>query len=239
MSSQYYNFFNSVRTGKVSELIAQQIKNAILTEVLKPGERLPSERELGERFEASRNSVREALKILEVTGLLVIKRGSGVFVSDVNSISANESLSTLFKMGKVTIYELTQARIILEPPIARLACENITEDDFTQLDENIKETTDAVNTGKEALASNMRFHVLVAEATHNAAITLTMNSLFDVVSATSIQIVRNSPQAFAGSGKALKFHKKILKSFREKDSQKAYGIMLEHILEIQEALIKR
>lgn len=238
MSYPSNGLFNSVRTGKVSELIAQQIKSAILSGVMKPGERLPSERELGERFEASRNSVREALKILEVTGLLVIKRGSGVFVADASLLADGEPLSALLKMSKVSIYELTQARIILEPPIARLACDNITDADFPKLEENIRETSDAVKTGSEASAANMRFHVLVAEATHNPAIALTMNTLFEVVSEASIQIVRNAPMAFAGSGKAVKYHKKILKAFRDKDSQKAYSLMLEHILEIQEALMK-
>ena len=93
-----YQFgFRPVRTGKVSELIAQQVKEAIFTGSIKTGEQLPSERELGERFEASRNSVREALKMLEVSGLLTIKRGSGVFVTDVTSRTVTDSFTLMLK----------------------------------------------------------------------------------------------------------------------------------------------
>jgi GntR family transcriptional repressor for pyruvate dehydrogenase complex len=236
MSYQFGGLFNSVRTGKVSELIAQQIKKTILTGVMAPGERLPSERELVERFEASRNSVREALKILEVSGLLEIRRGSGVFVADAASRSVSDSFSSILKMRNVSINDLTQARIVLEPGTARLACENATEDDFQKLEQNITETTEAFKTGLEAAELNVGFHALVAEATHNTVVALTMNTLFDVVKEASIEIVRSTPMAFAGSGKAIEYHRKILKAFRQRKPQRAYDLMLEHILEIQEAL---
>jgi DNA-binding FadR family transcriptional regulator len=238
MSYQTSTPYNSVRTGKISELIAQQIKNAILTGVTKPGERLPSERELVERFEASRNSVREALKILEVSGLLLIKRGSGVFVADGNSRSVSDSLSSMLKMQNVSINELTQARIVLEPGTARLACENMLEDDLLKLEENIRQASEIVRSGREAVELNVMFHVLIAQATHNAVISLTMNTLFDVVEEASVEIVSSTPQAFPGSGKAVKHHMKILKAFLQKDPQRAYDLMLEHIMEIQDALVK-
>jgi GntR family transcriptional regulator, transcriptional repressor for pyruvate dehydrogenase complex len=238
MSYQFGNLFRSVRTGKVSEMIAQQIKNTILTGAMAPGTRLPPERELVERFEASRNSVREALKILEVSGLLEIRRGSGAFVADAASRSVSDSFSSILKMRNVSINDLTQARIVLEPGTARLACENATEDDFQKLDRNIEETADAFKAGLEAAELNVSFHALVAEATHNTVVALTMNTLFDVVKEASVEIVRSIPMAFAGSGQAIKYHKKILKAFRQRNALRAYDLMLEHILEIQEALIK-
>jgi GntR family transcriptional repressor for pyruvate dehydrogenase complex len=236
MSYQFGGLFNSVRTGKVSEMIAQQIKNTILTGAMVPGERLPPERELVGRFEASRNSVREALKILEVSGLLEIRRGCGVFVADAASRSVSDSFSSILKMRNVSINDLTQARIVLEPGTARLACENATEDDFRKLDQNIAETAEAFKAGREAVELNVGFHALVAEATHNTVVTLTMNTLFDVVKEASAEIVRSKPMAFAGSGQAIKYHKKILRAFRQRNPQRAYDLMLEHILEIQEAL---
>ena len=238
MSYQFSDLFNSVRTEKVSELIARQIKKTILTGVMAPGERLPSERQLVERFEASRNSVREALKILEVSGLLEIKRGSGVFVADAASRSVSDSFSSIMKMRNVSISDLTQARIVLEPGAARLACESATDDDFQKLEQNIAETTRAFEAGLEAAELNVGFHALVAEATHNTVVALTMNTLFDVVKEASVEIVRSAPMAFAGSGQAIKYHGKILKSFRQRKPQKAYDLMLEHILEIQEALTR-
>lgn len=238
MSNQLSGLFNSVRTEKVSELIAQQIKSGIINGTLKPGERLPSERELVERFEASRNSVREAIKILEVSGLLLIKRGSGIFVTDGKSRSVSDSLLSMLNMGSVSINDLTQARIVFEPGTARLACENIQADDFMKLEENISQSSEIVGLGHEAVALNVKFHVLVVEAAHNAIVSLTMRTLLDVVKEASLKIVTSTHQGFPGSGNAIKHHMKILNAFRQRDSQKAYNIMLAHILEIQGALIK-
>jgi GntR family transcriptional repressor for pyruvate dehydrogenase complex len=93
--------------------------------MMKPGDRLPPERELVQGFQASRISVQEALKSLETSGLLTIKPGSGVFVAEVNSKPMSESLSSLLRIQKTSLNELTEARIILEPNIARLASERI------------------------------------------------------------------------------------------------------------------
>lgn len=83
--------FTSVKNGKISDLIVQQIRNVILNGTMKPGDRLPPIRKLAEHFKASHIPVREALKNLEASGLLTIKPGSGVFVAAVNSRPMSES----------------------------------------------------------------------------------------------------------------------------------------------------
>ena len=120
--------FHPVKIGKGSELIAQQIKSSILNGTLKLGDRLPPERELVESFQASRISVREALKSLETSGLLTIKPGSGVFVAEVDTKPLSDFFSSFLHIRKVSINELTEARIILEPSVARLAAERITSE---------------------------------------------------------------------------------------------------------------
>jgi GntR family transcriptional repressor for pyruvate dehydrogenase complex len=236
MSYQFGPDFQSVRTGKVSELIAEQIKHLILTGTMKPGDRLPSERELVRRFEASRNSVREAVKILEIRGLLAIKRGSGVYVTDINSKPMSDSLSSMLKVGKITVNQLTQARLVLEPGTARLACELIEGEDLRKLEENVKEASAMADSGRSAVSQNVRFHTLIAEATGNPVILLTMKTLFDVIEDTGVRITSGSPRPAEGSIRAVKHHKRILKAFRKREAQIAYDLMLEHILEIQEAL---
>src|SRR4030042_2032810 len=105
--------FHSVKSGKISELVAQQIKDAILKGTMKQGDRLLPERELVERFRASRISVREALKSLETSGLLTIKPGSGVFVAEVSSKPLSEYLSSILRIKKTSMNDVTEARIIL------------------------------------------------------------------------------------------------------------------------------
>jgi GntR family transcriptional repressor for pyruvate dehydrogenase complex len=236
MSYQFIDSLNSVRTEKISEQIASQLRSAIFSGLLKQGDRLPSERELGERFNASRNSVREAVRILELSGLLRVKRGSGVFVSDDNARPIRDSLNTMLKMRTVTLTELTEARIVTEPGLANLACKNATAEDLARLEENIAEARTALSGGSSAFAENIVFHRLVAQATHNGVIVATMDTFFDMLKEASLEIIGRSTDAFAGSPNAIRFHDEILAAFQRRDSGLAQGLMLDHVLQIQTAL---
>jgi len=234
----FMNSFRSVKSRKISEQIVQQIKGAILRGAMKPGDRLPPERELVERFRASRISVREALKNLETSGLLRIKPGSGVFVAEVDSKLLSESLSSILRIRKTSINELTEARVILEPSIARLAAERITAGELLKLEKNIEETLKIVRSNSPAPEKNIEFHSLIAEATHNQIIILTMNPVFDVLKEMNKEVKSALPRGVEISRQSAIYHKKILKALREKDSQKVYELMLKHIFQIQEGLKK-
>jgi len=223
--------FHPVRSGKVSELVAQQIKEAILGGLLKPGDRLPAERELGEHFQASRLSIREALKGLETSGLLLIKPGSGVFVSEINSRPMSESLSSILRMKKASIDALTEARLLFEPNIARLACERMTVEDLLKLERNIQEASRIIAQGMPLREKSIEFHLLVAEATHNPVIALSMKTFLDVLKDMSSKIVDPSPEDVASQ--ALIYHRKILRAVRQKNAQKVQDLMLKHILQMQ------
>jgi DNA-binding FadR family transcriptional regulator len=230
--------FKTVRTAKVSELISQQLKEAIFAGLLKPGQQLPSERELCEQFEAGRNSVREALKMLEVSGLCTINHGSGAFVADATSRSVTDSFTAMLKLQKMSLNDLTQARIVFEPGVARLACERMTDEYVRKLKANMSQAKALMKKGQRVVSENIAFHALVAEATQNIAVTLTMKSLFRVVRKASSEITGKSPGAFGGSARALTCHARIVQAFQDKDPQRAYDLMLEHVLEVQDALSK-
>jgi len=232
----FMNPFRPVKSGKVSGLIARQIKDTILSGRMKPGDRLPPERELVERFQASRISIREALKSLETSGLLTIKPGSGVFVAEINSRPLRDSLTSILRIQKTSINELTEARLIIEPSIARLASEKMTSEDFRKLEQNIEETSALLQSHLSARGKNIKFHSLIAESAHNSVLTLTLTTLLDVLQEMSSQIVDNSPENFSLSGSALAHHKKILGAFQKKKPQKVYDLMLEHILQVQKGL---
>lgn len=230
------NPFRPVKSGKISGRIVQQIKGAILRGAMKPGDRLPPERELVERFRASRISVREALKNLETSGLLTIKPGSGVFVAEVDSRPLSESLSSLLRIRKTSINELTEARVILEPSVARLAAERMTDEDALKLEKNIEETMRMVKANSPAPVQNIEFHSLIAESTHNPVITLSMKTMLGVVKEMTLQLTDNLPRRVENSRRAVSYHNKILKSLRAKDSQRVYELMLKHVIQIQGGL---
>jgi len=230
------NPFRPVKSEKISERIVHQIKKAILGGAMNPGDRLPPERELVKRFKASRISVREALKSLETSGLLSIKPGSGVFVAEANSKPLSDSLSSILRIQKTSLNELTEARVIFEPPIAKLAAEKMTAEDLMKLEMNIIETSKIVQSHAPAPAKNIEFHSLLAEATHNAVINLAMKTLLDVVKEMTLEMANGSQKRAEVSKHAVGYHQKMIKAFRERDSQKVYDLMLKHILQIQGGL---
>ena len=238
LSYQFMIPFQSVKTGKISERIARQIKDTILSGAMKSGDRLPPERELVEHFQASRISIREALKSLETSGLLAIKPGSGVFVSEVNSKPMSESLASILRIKKVSINELTEARMILEPNIAKLACDRVTPQDLQKLEENIAAALTIVKSKVSARVKNIEFHSLLAESTRNSVLTLTVKTLLDVLQEMSSEIVDDSPQNVEIASHTVRHHKNILEALKEKDAEKVFTLMQKHIRKIQGSLKK-
>jgi len=232
--------FKPVRTGKVSNLIIEQIKSALHAGALKPGDRLPSERELAESFQASRISIREALKRLEASGLVTVRVGSGVFVAQADSKSMSESLFSILRIQNGTIDDLTQARLIFEPSVARLAAEKVTPEDIIALEENTRQAEMAIESELSAYERNIEFHSLIAHATHNLTITLTMKTMLDVMKDMSSDIARENPPQSVNkfAYQAVRVHKEIVRALKEKDSERVYSLMQKDILRIQKGLKK-
>lgn len=230
------NAFRPVKSQKISARIGQQIKGAILRGAMKPGDKLPPERELVGRFKASRISVREALKSLETSGLLTIKPGSGVFVAEVNSKSLTDSLSSILRIKKVSMNELTEARMVLEPNITRFACERINSQDLRKLKGNIEEAVAIIKSNVSARLKNIEFHFILAESTRNAVLALTMKTMLDVLKDMSSDIVNNSPKNIEVASHTVRHHRRILKALEKRDAQKVYELMMNHIRQIQGSL---
>lgn len=122
--------FISVKPHRISENVAGQLKKAILSGEYGPGDKLPSERELTEAFQVSRVVVREALRTLELSGFLNIRQGpyGGAYVQRLGYERLSEFYTDLFLTRQLSAQELVQARFLLEPEVARLAAENLTEE---------------------------------------------------------------------------------------------------------------
>src|SRR5436190_16888056 len=114
---------NTGRTDRVSEVIARRIKKQISDGRLSAGHKLPAERDMARQFKTSRVSVREAYRSLEELGLLRIRRGAdgGAFIAVVDHEPVRRSMSLVFGLGNVSHAEITEARMLIEPLVARLA----------------------------------------------------------------------------------------------------------------------
>ena len=222
-----------LKSERRHQVISQQIRNEIINGTMRPGDKLPTERELSADFGASRVAIREALKSLEASGLVSIRHGSGVFVTNVSSKTMSDSLYSILRMQNTSIREVTEARLIVEPNIARIAAERGNEADFQRLEINIDETSVLLGENHSSTPKNIEFHAILAEMTHNTVINLTMKSLFEVLNAMFVDGTSNPRRRMSISNRSLNQHRKILRALRERDPEKVYSLMFDHIVEIQ------
>jgi GntR family transcriptional regulator, transcriptional repressor for pyruvate dehydrogenase complex len=125
----------SSRASKLAETVAKQIVDDIFAQGLRPGAKLPGEREMLERFGISRGTLREALRILEAHGLLIIRSGprGGPMIAHMTARDFNKACSLHFKAAGITIQQLWEARLGIEPTLARLATENLDDANRSEL----------------------------------------------------------------------------------------------------------
>ena len=226
---------SSIKGPRVSQEIAQQLRNAIYQGHLRPGDKLPSERELVRQFESSRVTVREAIRSLEMAGLLSVKRGygGGAFIADVDLRPLKESFSTLLRLHKVTIAHLTEVRLLLEPHLAALAARRVTPEELASLKGVLREQADAVESGQLPHAYDLRFHRLVAEASGNPVLHAMMNSVADLL---VDEVVSKLKLSVAINRDILHFHRQIYRALGRRDAERAQELMTQHVLDIQRQL---
>jgi GntR family transcriptional repressor for pyruvate dehydrogenase complex len=179
------NVFSKIGTSQtLSQKIERRIEEAIQQRKLVPGNKLPSEKELCASFAVSRTALREALRRLNARGLIEIKKGSGMYVSEICIEDAIKSLNLYYdlKFDSNLIAQMIEMRSLFEPQIARKEKKNRTQDDLTVLYNNIieLENCNPDNTQLEADIIN-RFHTNIAKATGNPMIIVSMEPIFSLL----------------------------------------------------------
>ncbi|NLC37080.1 MAG: FadR family transcriptional regulator [Alcaligenaceae bacterium] len=177
--------FRPVRVARAADDIAAQVREEITAGRLKPGDKLSSERVLAEELGVSRNTLREAVRSLEQAGLVELKKGAhgGIFIAQDNGNSIVTGLIDLYRLGKVTPRQLTDARLWLEPIIVREACRNATASDIALLNENIEQALVAAqaNDFKKKITLHHEFHRILARIAGNPFMLVFMDGLISVL----------------------------------------------------------
>lgn len=177
--------FRPVHARRISDEIGEQIRLKLVTEQLKPGDKLPPERELAAQLGVSRNTVREALRSLEMAGLLTMQKGAqgGAFIGHGDPEAVTSGLRILFQLRGITIEQLTEARIWISEIVTRIACDRATQEDYDRLDQNVRDAEGAFESGnmREKLAIQMEFHNLLARATHNPVLMILTETLVEMM----------------------------------------------------------
>ncbi len=158
---------------KVQNSIIAKIRDLINYKNLEPGEKLPSERMLAEKFGVTRSNVRDAIQKLEFYGLLKSIPQSGTFVANIGIIALNGMIEDILRLDEPDFKSLVETRILLELKTASLAASRRTEDDLKHIKETLDGYKDKVLNNKEAVQEDLLFHLAIAKASGNS----TMNTL--------------------------------------------------------------
>lgn len=230
------DMFNPVSAGRISALIVDQIRLLIREGRLTAGDRLPSERELGERFGVSRVTVREALRGLEAQGLVTIRVGAhgGAFVTAPTSERVGEGISDLLSLSVVTPAQVTEARQVFELGIVPLICERATEQDIAEL-LAICDRADAALASGEAypVSLSAEFHTRLARATHNPAIEMFARSFHGPTLTSLLRAQEEDPQVGV---KGTAEHREFVMAVQARDTVATERIMRQHLARTAERL---
>jgi GntR family transcriptional repressor for pyruvate dehydrogenase complex len=226
---------SSGRTDRVSEVIARRIKKQISDGRLTAGHKLPAERDMARQFKTSRVSVREAYRSLEELGLLRIRRGAegGAFIAKFDHEPVRRSLSLVLGLGKTSHAEVTEARMLIEPSIARLAALRAREEDIEKLEQVlIKEEAEVRHPSADSGTTAGHFHRAVADCARNMPLVVLMNALADLT-AESVSDLDVDIRA-RHRRKNCEYHRQLFEAIKTHDADAAYTLMVRHVGDIQD-----
>jgi GntR family transcriptional repressor for pyruvate dehydrogenase complex len=218
-----------IRKFRLYEIAVDQIKALILENQYQPGDRLPSERELAEKLCIGRPSVREALRILGLMGLIEIRVGDGTYVKDLSFFpyidSVVSSIGSRLKMQAEFFLKLWEVRKILEIGSAGLACLRACPTNLETLRQCIQQMEENIKNREAFIQAGIRFHQEIAKATENEILFLLWESLWDMIRRgqdETYQAVR-SPQL------SIQGHKKIYQALQQGSFHDSQNAMEEHL----------
>jgi len=161
------------------EIIEASIRREIYSGALVPGQKLPNEFELAKQFNVGRSAVREALKVLELAGLLVVRRGynGGTFVAPPDFEEASEAITLTFQPGHMALDQLLEACQTIESRAAELAASRASEQEIDELEELVQRIEHCVHLPARYLTGIVDFHLSVTEMAHNSVFTLALKAM--------------------------------------------------------------
>lgn len=173
--------FQKVQSEKLADAVVRQIEQLILRGILRPGERLPPERDLAERLGVSRPSLREALGELQAAGLLTARAGAGVFVADVLGSAFSPALVKLFAAHDEAVFDSLAFRRDMEGLAAERAARFGSDADLAVIDTALQRLEAAPQ--READVRDADFHMAIIEAGNNVVLLHMMRSMYDLLAA--------------------------------------------------------
>ena len=221
-----------VSRTSLSDMIVEQIIDLISRGILKPGDRLPSERDLCKRFGVGRTSLREALRSLTVMGILESRVGEGTFVSRSNSRHLERSLQWGFLLDEKKVQDLIETRLMLELETARLAAQRATPQDVAEMGATVEGMAVTLAEPEAFLAHDLEFHLLVATASKNSILSSLLGTTRGYLQEWIVRTLgsRDDGAVEERAGLSVRQHELIIAEISAGRPKAASRRMSEHIL---------
>ena len=212
----------------------RSIKEAIFRGDYTSGESLPSEKDLALLLGVSRPVLREALRALQTQGFLDVRRGSrgGTYITDLSNISIRHNLEDLLRIGKLSMTDLTQARLFLEPEVFRITAQNATDEQLAEMKVLIEEAS-VTKDQKRKIQLDSDFHRLVATATGSQIYIRFMQIIFDFMEVFAVNIQPEDFQVHDDHD-----HEEIFNSLKLRDGELAATLTRRHAEKVTKVMIK-
>jgi GntR family transcriptional repressor for pyruvate dehydrogenase complex len=227
--------FSVVQPQRVSQIIEKQLREAIISHHYRAGDKLPPERELAKIFGASRSSIREAIRSLEKSGFVIVKKGvqGGAYVlkkGDTRKITHH--LRDVLRLRDVSLENVLQARLIIEPEVAAKAAENASSEGIRLLEEITKEQLESFDPQNPVTKfdRNPRFHRILAEMTGNQVLMIIQEILMEIHSHSMNKKKMNQKTIQRITSQ----HQGIINALKKKDSKLAYERVKKHVMSVHE-----
>ena len=220
--------FSPIKSTKVYEQVIEQVKNMIIDGTLKKGDKLPSERELAEHLQVSRTSIREALRALQVIGLVECRQGEGNFIKQSFENNLFEPLSIMFMLQKSDTSEIIELRKIIEIETASIAAKKVNEEELNNMKFLIDVLKDSENE-EERVKADKKFHYTIAHASKNFLIVSILNAVSSLIDSFIKDARRKILADKENVDVLVKQHKDIYMALKEKDPVKASQAMEKHL----------
>ncbi len=218
----------AVKKTRVSEEIVEQIYALVRSGDLSPGDRLPPERELALQLGVSRPSVREAMRLMDTKGLVVVRPGAGTFITEDDADTIARSFSSLLADDTGAARDVFEMRLLLEPHVVSLAAERAGESDIRRMSEILDAQESEITAGRTGVEFDMEFHSTIAAAAKNAALVAVMHAISDILSESREDSMLSSDR----SRLSLQSHRQILEAIKQRAPQRAEESMRSHIADI-------
>lgn len=228
--------FQQVKKTRISDTVVEQIIGLIESGALKPGDQLPSERELVEQLNVGRATVREALRVLEAQGVISVRPGKGTVVTgDVSRLSAQESIMAWFQEHSDEVLDLLEIREALERRAAYLAARRADGRVILELQDILREAERCVAEGNVDQLGYVdhQFHRLLAKASGNAILSQIIDAISDVMLNPRRSIQRLPGRAVT----SLEEHRAIFNAIKDGQPEAAEAAAMRHIRSVREAII--